>query len=276
MELSKSPQLQKIMKQAFLILFICLGISTTPGQKESAFEGGEWFEFEMSYSRLVKAGTATLVVKETKLKGKPVFHVIGKGWTTGAINWFFKVKDRYESYFDKETGVPYKFIRKIDEGGHTKDIEIEFDHDDQKAIVHNKKHKTVKTIVTEADVQDMVSAFYYLRNNYDTETIKPGDVVELNMFFDEENYGFRLKYLGRETIKVDVNGTTVKVKTLKFRPYVMAGRVFKEEESLTLWVSADKNKIPLKIKADLAVGSLRADLVAFKGLKHSFELEFDN
>ena len=40
----------------------------------------------------------------------------------------------------------------------------------------------------------------------------------------------------------------------------MAGRVFKEEESLTLWVSADKNKIPLKIKADLAVGSLRADL----------------
>ncbi|MGB1253780.1 MAG: DUF4129 domain-containing protein, partial [Candidatus Promineifilaceae bacterium] len=30
--------------------------------------------------------------------------------------WFFKVKDRYESYIDKETGMPYKFIRKIDEG----------------------------------------------------------------------------------------------------------------------------------------------------------------
>ena len=54
----------------------------------------------------------------------------------------------------------------------------------------------------------------------------------------------------------------------------MAGRVFKEEESLTLWVSADKNKIPLKVKADLAVGSLRADLVAFKGLKHPFEIHF--
>ncbi len=61
-----------------------------------------------------------------------------------------------------------------------------------------------------------------------------------------------------------------------FRPYVMAGRVFKEEESLTLWVSADKNKIPLRIKADLAVGSLRADLVQFKGLKHSFPIEIDN
>ena len=55
----------------------------------------------------------------------------------------------------------------------------------------------------------------------------------------------------------------------------MAGRVFKEEESLTLWVSADKNKIPLKIKADLAVGSLRADLSQYKGLKHSFQVQFD-
>ena len=68
---------------------------------------------------------------------------------------------------------------------------------------------------------------------------------------------------------------SLKVKTLKFRPYVMAGRVFKEEESLTLWVSADKNKIPLKIKADLAVGSLRADLSQYKGLKHSFQVQFD-
>jgi hypothetical protein len=92
------------------------------------------------------------------------------------------------------------------------------------------------------------------------------------MFFDFENYGFKLQYLGREVIKTEFG----KVKTLKFRPYVMAGRVFKEEESLTLWVSADKNRIPLKIKADLAVGSLRADLVAFKGLKHSFQVEFED
>ena len=63
------------------------------------------------------------------------------------------------------------------------------------------------------------------------------------------------------------------VKCLKFRPYVMAGRVFKEEESVTLWVSADKNKIPLKIKADLRVGSIVADLEAFKGLSHPFKIQ---
>lgn len=259
------------MKNSLLIFIALLSMQISFAQEESAFQDGEWFKFRMSYSGFLKAGNATLSLNETSLDGKPVYHVVGKGWTTGAIKWFFKVKDKYESYFDKETGVPYKFIRKIDEGGHTKDLEIIFNQDAKEAVIENKKKKTTKTVATEKDVQDMVSAFYFLRNNYETESIKEGDVVSLNMFFDEENFVFKLKYLGRETIDTEFG----KVKTLKFRPYVMAGRVFKEQESLTLWVSADENKIPLKIKADLAVGSLRADLEAFKGLKHSFQIQFD-
>jgi hypothetical protein len=260
------------MKHLFTLIFLFAGLQASDLKNESAFQDGEWFEFRMSYSGWFKAGEATLKVNEKSLDGKRVFHVVGKGKTTGLANAFFKVRDRYESYFDKETGVPYKFIRKIDEGGHTKDIEIDFDHSEKKAVINNKKHKKVKTVATEQDVQDMVSMYYHLRNSIDIPLLKEGDEIKTNMFFDEENYGFKLKYLGKEIIKIDINGTDVKVRTLKFRPYVMAGRVFKEEESLTLWVSADKNKIPLKIKADLAVGSLRADLVAFKGLKHSFKI----
>jgi len=260
----------EIMRYLFTVILFFVGFQASKVEKETAFQEGEWFKFEMSYSGLLKAGNATLSLKETTLDGKPVFHVVGKGWTTGAIKWMFKVKDRYESYFDKETGVPYKFIRKIDEGGHTKDIEIKFDHKNRKAEVFNKKNKSVKTLATEKDVQDMVSMYYYLRNKIDISSLKQGDEIKTTMFFDEENYGFKLKYLGQEIIKTEFG----KVNTIKFRPYVMAGRVFKEEESLTLWVSADKNKMPLKIQADLAVGSLRADLVAFKGLKHSFNIEF--
>jgi len=259
------------MKYLLLIFWILNGVQFSFAQEKSAFQDGEWFKFEMSYSGFLKAGNATLEVKESKYKGNPVYHVVGKGWTTGVISWFFKVKDRYESYFDKKTGLPYKSIRQIDEGGHTKDIEIEFDQANNKALVYNKKHNTRETYTTEKEVQDMVSAFYYLRNNYNTETIKEGDIVSLYMFFDEENYQFRLKFLGRETINTNFG----KVKTLMFRPYVMAGRVFKEQESLTLWVSADENKIPLKINADLRVGSLRTELEALKGLKHPFPIQFD-
>tara|TARA_R110000868_G_scaffold390637_1_gene660357 strand:+ start:415 stop:1197 length:783 start_codon:yes stop_codon:yes gene_type:complete len=260
------------MKKTLLIIITLFTFQTAFPQKESAFGDGEWFKFKMSYSNWLKAGNATLTVKDTKLNNKEVYHVVGKGWTTGMIKWFFKVKDRYESYFDKKTIMPYKFVRNIDEGGHTKDLEIDFDQKNNKAHVNDKKNNKKSVIDTKPNIQDMVSTFYYLRNNLDTKNLKVGDEVQIDMFFDEENYGFKLKYLGEETIDTNFGN----IEALKFRPYVMAGRVFKEEESLTLWVSKDKNKVPLRIKADLAVGSLRADLEAFKGLKHPFKIVINN
>lgn len=260
------------MKKGLLIGITILAIQINFAQQESAFQNGEWFKFKMSYSNWLKAGNATLAVKDAKLDGKEVYHVVGNGWTTGMIKWFFKVTDRYESYFDKRTIMPYKFIRDIDEGGHTKNLEINFDQTNNKANIHDKKRKAKKTIDTKPNIQDMVSTFYYLRNNLKIENLNIGDEVKVDMFFDEENYGFKLKYLGEETISTDFG----LVESLKFRPYVMAGRVFKEEESLTLWVSKDKNKLPLRIKADLAVGSLRADLEGYKGLKHPFKIVVNN
>ncbi|TYB76014.1 DUF3108 domain-containing protein [Bizionia saleffrena] len=255
-----------------VVLIVAFFIVHVATSQESAFGEGEWFRFKMSYSGFLKAGNATLAVNETSLNGNEVYHVVGKGWTTGMIKWFFKVKDRYESYFDRHTMLPYKFVRDINEGGHKKNLEINFNQTKNEALVHNKKHNTKKSITTKPNIQDMVSTFYYLRNKLDISTLRIGDEVTLDMFFDEENYGFKLKYLGEESIDTDF-GT---VASLKFRPYVMAGRVFKEEESLTLWVSKDKNKVPLRIKADLAVGSLRADLDAFKGLKHPFKIIVNN
>ena len=117
----------------------------------------------------------------------------------------------------------------------------------------------------------MLSAFYYIRNNIQSESLSPGDDMHLNMFIDDENLNFKLEFLGREVIKTKFG----KVATLKFRPHVLAGRVFKEKESLTFWVSDDANKIPVKIKANLAVGSLDADLDEYKGLKHPFKLIID-
>ena len=256
------------MKKILLITTVLFIIQMSYSQQEQAFGNGEWFKFKMSYSGFLKAGNATLSVSETKLDDKEVYHVVGKGWTTGMIKWFFKVKDRYESYFDKKKLIPYKFIRNIDEGGYTKDIEINFDQIGNKAYVNDKKHSTKKEFSTTPNIQDMVSTYYYLRSTIDISKIKIGDEFRTTMFFDEENYGFKLKYLGDEIIDTDFG----EIEALKFRPSVMSGRVFKEEESLTLWVSKDKNKVPLRIKADLRVGSLRADLEAFKGLKHPFKI----
>ena len=256
------------MKKILFGCFLLLGVSLQAQQK--AYGDGEWFKFRVHYG-FVTAGYATLEVNETSLKGKEVLHVKGYGKTIGVSRWFFKVEDDYQSYIDKKKDIPYRFIRKIDEGGYTKDIQIDFDHNKGKALVHNKEKGTKDWVSFPKDAQDMVSAFYYLRNHIDTSSIEEGDTVEMNMFFDKENYPFQLKFLGREVLRTKFG----KIAALKFRPYVQAGRVFREKESLTIWVTDDKNKIPLLIKAELAVGSLKATLTEFKGLQHSFKIIVD-
>ena len=257
------------MKKLFVLLILFSNIFFLSAQ-ERAYGDGEFFKFRVHYG-FVTAGYATLKVKNTTIKGKEVFHVRGYGETVGVSKWFFKVEDDYQSYIDKEKDIPYKFIRKIDEGGYTKDIEIDFNHSTQKATVNDKKHNEITVFSFPKDTQDMISAFYYLRNQLETENIKAGDVVEMNMFFDKENYKFRLKFLGKEVLDTNFG----RVRTLIFRPYVQSGRVFKEKESLTVWISDDNNKIPLLVKADLAVGSLKATLTEFKGLQHSFKIIAD-
>ncbi len=257
------------MKNLFLLFFLTV-FTTFALAQNKAYGNGEWFKFKVHYG-FVTAGYATLQVKEENLKGKQVYHVIGKGKTTGMSRWFFKVDDNYESYIDKDKDIPYRFIRQIDEGGHTKNIQIDFNHTKKIAYIQNKKHDTSYVQSIQPGVQDMVSAFYFLRNNINATLLQEGDIVDLNMFFDKENFKFRVKFLGREKLETEFG----KIAALKFRPYVQSGRVFKEKESLTVWVSDDQNKIPLLIKADLAIGSLKASLIEFKKLKNSFNIIVD-
>lgn len=236
--------------------------------KEDAYDVGEWFKFRIHYG-FVNAGYATLEVKDAVINNKKTFHVVGKGYTTGMSRFFFKVDDLYESYIDKESGNPYQFVRKINEGGYTKNQEGFFNQAANRVLVKDYKHKSEKTFVTPRNTQDILSSFYYLRNYPSIDKIKPGETIAIDMFFDDETTKFKLKFIGREDITTKF-GT---VSCMIFKPYVQSGRVFKEQESLTVWISDDNNRLPVRIKAELAVGSIKADLEAFKGLNNPFKIK---
>ncbi|CAA9197906.1 hypothetical protein FLA105534_01867 [Flavobacterium bizetiae] len=255
------------MKKFILIILILTTLSFDT-QKEDAFDTGEYFKFRIHYG-IINAGYATLEVKDATINNKKVFHAVGKGYTTGMSKFFFKVEDLYESYFDKQTGEPYRYIRKIDEGGYTKNQEGFFNPSENRILVKDYKRKTEKTIVLTDNVQDIISSFYYLRNHPSIDKLKPGEAITIDMFFDDEITKFKLKYVGRQDITTKF-GT---VSTMIFKPLVQTGRVFKEKESVTLWITDDNNKVPIRIKAELAVGSLKADLDEYKGLKNPFKVK---
>lgn len=259
------------MRKFYIILALLISFSGFAQGGKSAFKPGEWLKFRLHYGFL-NASYATLHLKESKIDTIPVYHVVGHGKTTGFASLFFKVDDTFESYFDKEDGKPYKFVRDTYEGGYTRDTEIKFDHKNDVATLHDKKSNKKRNFALNGEIQDLLSAFYYLRNNYDPEDLIIGGSIEVKMLFDDDGiFPFKLRYLGKETLKTKFG----KVECLKFRPFVQSGRVFKEKASLTMWVSNDDNRIPIRMKADLAVGSIKADLDGYNGLKNQFKIIMD-
>ncbi len=253
------------MKKYILLLFVLfLSTRTFCQEKPVAFKSGEWLRYKMSYSGFLRAGSAILEVEEKEFNGKKVFHTKGTGWTSGMIKWFFEVDDKYESFFDKDSVKPYLFKRKIDEGGYKKHRITSFNYDYNTAYIQDFTLQK-DTTVAFSKVQDMLSSFYYLRNK-DVSKLKNGDEIKLDMFMDSQVYPFKLRFLGKETLRTKFGN----VKTLIFRPLVQSGRVFKAQESVTIWITDDFNKIPIKLKADLSVGSLRAELEHYKGLANTF------
>ena len=232
-----------------------------------AFHGGEWFRFRIHYG-IFNASFATLSVKDTIYQGKAAYHASGVGRTTGLARLFFRVDDYYDSIFEQDIVRPLYFIRNINEGGYTKHVTIEFDHPQRLCTVNNLKTSASNVVPIEPNVQDLISAFYFLRNHFDLNDIQIGEFAAINIFYDLSNFVFKFKFLGKEKLNTKFGV----VSCLKFRPYVESGRVFNKEEGLTLWISDDENKMPIRLTADLRVGSIDADLDAFRGLKHPFKI----
>lgn len=251
------------MKRLFIFLSFSFILMSFYSSNERNYKPGEYLQYRIHYG-LLNAGFATLEVKNSNFDGRPHHQIIGKGSSSGAVRAFYKVDDRYESFIDLATNKPSKFVRDISEGGYTRDQTVLFDHNRKIAQLNDRKRNQITNYKIGNEVQDLLSAFYYLRN-YNTSNLKTGDFIGVDVFMTDETFKFRLKILGREAKKTKF-GT---INTIKIRPYVQSGRVFKESESVTMWITDDKNHIPVQIRAELAVGSLKADLHDYRNPKHS-------
>ena len=176
------------------------------------------------------------------------------------FNFFFEVKDRYETYIDELSLVPWVFVRRVSEGGYKITQDIYFNRFANTATDLNKQ----KTYTVPEDIQDLLSSFYYARN-FDCSEIKAGEVIRITTFIDFEVYPLKLKFIGREKVKTSIGS----VNCLKFMPMLQVGNIFKDKEGMTIWISDDKNHLPILVEADLLVGSIRMELIKYSNLKNN-------
>jgi hypothetical protein len=222
-----------------------------------AFQAGEKLEYRLHYG-IISAGTATLEVKhlDKKIAGREIYHIIGSGKSKGAFDWFFKVRDRYETFLDVDGVFPWAFKRDVNEGGYK--IKQNYQFSQLKNKVNNGEGKSFEA---PNGIQDMLSAFYYARA-IDYSKAKIGEIFTIWSFVDDEIWPLRIRYLGKDEISVSGDD----YKALKFCPVVQEGRLFESEEDVAVWISDDQNKIPLLAQGKVLIGSVKMELTNATGL----------
>lgn len=190
------------------------------------------------------------------------------GTTYPKHDWFFRVRDYYDTWVQKETMLPIMGIRQIEEGKYRLYDYLTYDQSRKK--VYNERGKSIdkikekKTYKIEPCMHDIVSILYHTRN-VDYSKMKVGDAFPIKIFMDKEMWPLKVRYNGREPGK-EVRGLG-KYNTQRFSPEVIPGRVFPDGATINIWVTDDANRLPLIIESPLAVGSVKAVLTKHKGLR---------
>ena len=255
--------MQKKLKKASLLCLVCIscwsyGQFIVDLDHEKPFQPGEKLRYLVKFGPIT-GGSASLELKQTQYNNKMVYHARGEGKTVGLAEKLYSVKDIFESYFDSNSILPYKAVRDVKEGNYRKHDEAIFNQ--LQNTVYSTRKDTL--IAVPAKILDMVSLLYSIRS-IDLANLNPGSVLHTVTFFDEELFPFDIRYKGKEEVRTKFG----KIRCFRFDPVVEPGRMFESEDDMTIWISDDRNYIPIKVRFNLLVGSLHIELGEYANLKY--------
>ncbi len=237
--------------------------------QERSYQPGEKASYNIQYGP-ISSGIGTLDLQKDTLDGKEAWHSRFYARTIGVADAIFKVVDIYEVYMDPETGLPMKSIRDIHEGRYKRYNVVTFDHKTRGDSAILFSDRTGKHIAPKG-IHDIISCFYNFRNYIMTNggKFKKGEIIEIKTWFTDQLYPIRMRFVGMEDVKIDAG----KIKCYKFNPVTEVGRLFKTEEDVSFWFSADKNFLPVKIRFDIFVGAFLVELDHYEGLLYPLDIK---
>jgi len=265
------------MKKPFFALFILAGLIVFASFTDDlrsfdnrAFKRGEYLKYRVFYDSWVTSGltagigTVRVLDENKKFHGRDTYHLEVIGRSVGLFNWFFKVRDKFESYVDTKTLAPWLFIRHTREGSFRKEDKVIF----------NQFENTAKSTTMERNVppyvQDIVSAFFYMRNLPMTD-LEQGDTLSVQFHLDDSVYNSKILFRGRQDIETKLG----RFRSLVFQPKVARGEVFDTDYPMTLWVSDDRNHIPLLVESEVIIGAVKIELIDYNNLANPLTARID-
>ena len=237
--------------------------------ENTVFQPGEEIIYKVYYNwkiLWVPAGEVRFRVSDTGDQ----YHIVVQGRTYESYDPFYRVRDQFETYMDKETLLPDTFIRHVQEGKYRRYNKFTFDQENHNVTAIKGVTADTSEVVQHqfnTCMHDVVSILYNLRN-YNLDSMPEGSTFPVRVFL-EETYSLNVIVLDKD-VNTRVRGMG-KVKTDVLRTQLIAGEVFNEDDQMTAYVSRGKNRIPFMIESPLTVGKMKAVLVYHDGLKYPLD-----
>jgi hypothetical protein len=264
-------------KRLFTLLFsvlCCTGLFSQTGcVNNTSFSSGEELRFQIIYNWgaiWLESAEATFSVSPIQIRNRTCYLLNGRGFTYPKYAWFYKVEDNFETILDSVSFRPLRFKASIVEGGKKEKHDYFFNNIREKvftSIQRGKAHVTVDSLNIQTCTIDVLTAIYYARN-IDYSKCKTNDTISVSLLLDNKIYPIYVRYLGKAIYSDKLLG---KFNCIKFSPLLVEGTIFRGGEGMTVWVTDDKNKIPLYVETPIVIGSIKVKLLSYKGLRNPFD-----
>lgn len=169
------------------------------------------------------------------------------------ISIFYKVENHAESSLLNNR--PSIFIMKQREGKFRRHKEIIFDALEKNIVYIDHLKGTTENHPVAAEMPwDIMSAFYYLRSL----NIKIGGKMNIPIFDNNKFYEAEVEVIKKDTITTidykEIDSVVVKLR-------LKSDGLFRNKGEITVWVSDDTYKIPLKVEAEVPIGKVSVELM---------------
>ena len=274
-----------MLKYRLLVVFlIFIVINQVKAQNKpcnvinTAFKEGEEVNYIVAYDWgliSIDAGAVIFKTVSEKFKNRSVFHLVGAAKTFSYWDWFFDMRDIYESWVDPNTILPLKFKRDIKDK--TYFIKEDYNFDRENGLVYSASQRTRKpfindTLKVKPCTFDVLSVIYYARN-IDYSKYSIGDTIPVSVIMDNEVFNIYFRYKGKDKKSVADLG---KFNCIRFGVFLVESNFFNEGEDMDIWVTDDKNRIPLIIESPILVGKIRARAVSIAGTRYELSSKIED
>lgn len=223
----------------------------------SAFSAGERLTYKISWSKILKAGTAVMEVREDRsAEGKDLLLLVSAARSAGLVSAFYKVSDTIVSVVERDQLRTVSYHADQKHGKRRKQVEMKFDHG--ASVVRVKRDGLSRTFEAPFNVMDALSSLYYIRTRDDLSPEKP---LVIDVFDGEKSWDVEIRLLGRERLRTDLG----EFDTIRVATYPKYEGVFMHKGEIHIWLTDDERRIPLMMKSTISIGSIVATLTDMKG-----------